>query len=153
MQLLLEKDNSQKKVFVGKSYLLLIGLIPLIGEIIFLILTISKKQFKGVFLTSYALKIIIAIIFTAIQLSVMMITNESISLTFIYVMLAIGLVADVVKIILIIYYCFNANYLSLNQYLDDGYIICENNQETKKTKQFIAKSKEIKKPWFQYISF
>lgn len=120
------------------------GLIPFVGGLIILILSIQTKQFRGFWLNKFIIDIIITI-FLLILGSISIDTGNG---TLYYV----GVMIDVIISIGITWnYANNANYYSIKQRLSEGYIVM--NSEESEVAQAVEKAEGIELPFWQMTKF
>lgn len=117
-------------------------ILPMILSLIFLIMSVIQKQFKGVYLNTEIISIV----------------TRTFALLFIYTKIP-SLVILMYVIALIIYafsliiVMLNANKYSLAQYLKEGYEIIDEENLSSREKEFIKKNKDINKPKYLLLDF
>lgn len=140
MNIVLEKDGQSVSYKMGEAYYILFGIIPFIGSLILIFLTISRKQFKGVWLNSFLISLILGL-FTTIAYA-----SGSAAVSTI-----VSLVITVIYTIVYIIYIFNANTYSVKARLAEGYRVTSviDNQ----TQVFLDKVERTKFPIYQIVKF
>lgn len=141
MNVILEKDGEQRSYYAGNAMYLLLSFVPLIGTLITLILAISKKQFRGIFLNMFIYSIAFSII--------------------VFAFTAGGVIEQatpfIILLYLVIYYYFfimyvlNANYYSIRQRIIEGYVVV--NGDDPQVKFAVEKAESTRKPFWQLTKF
>ncbi len=157
----LELNGNIREVKTTPAIYLLCYFIPLVGWLITLIIMITRKQFKGIFLNNLIIGAIGA--FIIYPSSFLIVTFTSINsagvLLRIITLLAIILLSILILFIFgliiysYIYQVINANKLTLKSLLNQGYHIMNEHTLTPEQVEFVEKSKMIKRPWFLVLDF
>lgn len=144
MFLRLEKEQERVGYKIGAANYIWLGLIPFVGSLITLILSIQRKQFRGFWLNKFIVDIIIAILLSI--LAAISIDTENETLYF------IGVMIDVIISIGILWnYASNANYYSIKQRLSEGYIVM--NDDEPEIAQAVEKAERVELPFWQMTKF
>lgn len=138
MNVVLEKDGEQRSYHAGNAMYLLFNFIPILGSLIAFVLMISKKQFRGIFLNQFVLGLIISVvtsIFTKVGV------NSKILM----------FISAILGLYVLIMYVLNANYYSIKQRLDEGFVVI--NANVPEVQMAVQKAESIKKPFWQLTRF
>ncbi len=151
MKIILEKGFETKEVKTGYSLYLLWGLMPWFGSIILLVLTILRKQFKGILLNQFVVYLMILAIMIAGLVLFSLIGFEPGDT----ILMASSIFFLSLSVYFSVYYILNANCLSLKQYLENGYVVKDDqgDQDDQEIQKFVEQAKNKKKPWFQVLKF
>ncbi len=149
MDIILNKNGETRTVKAGNALYMLIGFIPLVGGIIFLVMTIIRKQFRGICLNELLWSLIIVLISILLPL-----IGGTISLGFAaFLSLIAILAAFILGIYIFIHLVLNANKYSLAQYIQEGYEIANMEQLDEVTKSWIEENKEKQRAKFLFLEF
>ncbi len=144
MNVIFEKDGEVLQYGVGSALYLLLGFIPMVGALIVLIMTIMKRQFRGVWLNQLIVGLILGILFIiGIVISAVL---SSAGLVYI---LYIAILAC--SLAMTITYTINANLYSVKQRLEEGYTV--KNLNDPQVAEFVEKARNTKLPFFQITRF
>ncbi len=146
MDIQLIKGGNKRTVIAGPSLYLLLFFVPYIGNVALLILTIIKKEFKGVFLNKLILVIIETFLMIVMVLFSIALGSFLLMIISIVLCLLFNIYIDVVLI-------KNANKYFLAQYLYEGYEIENEDFLSDKTKLWIDENKNIKRNYFLILDF
>ncbi len=147
--ILLTKGGETRTVKAGNALYMLLGFIPVVGGIIFLVLSIIKKQFRGICLNELLWSLIIAIIAILLPL-----IGATISLGFAAFLSLIDILAMfILAIYIFVHLILNANKYSLAQYIKEGYEVSNMDQLDEKTKSWIEENKEKERAKFLLLKF
>ncbi len=150
MLITLEKGLERKELRTGMANYLLFGLIPWVGQIIVLILAVMRKQFKAFYFNGAIIALVgIPSVMIAMVLIFWLFPFYISSILLLILMLGLLFFA----IYLYVYFVLNMNYLSLKQYLADGYEIVGENKDYDEVKLFVQRANDKKKPWFFKVKF
>ncbi len=147
--ILLTKDGELRTVKPGNAWYILLVFIPFVGSIIFLVLAIIRKQFKGIFLNEFLLGAILSLAFFFVSLLVGLISLKLGAV--IMMILSIGVL--IFGVVLYVDLVSNANKYSLSQYLADGYEITNENELGTATKMWLEENKNKERAKFLLIKF
>ncbi len=147
--ILLTKDGESRTVKPGNAWYILLVFIPFVGSIIFLVLAIIRKQFKGIFLNEFLLGAILSLAFFFVSLLVGLISLKLGAV--IMMILSIGVL--IFGVVLYVDLVSNANKYSLSQYLADGYEITNENELGTATKMWLEENKNKERAKFLLIKF
>ncbi len=147
--ILLTKDGESRTVKPGNAWYILLVFIPFVGSIIFLVLAIIRKQFKGIFLNEFLLGAILSLAFFFVSLLVGLISLKLGAV--IMMILSIGVL--IFGVVLYVDLVSNANKYSLSQYLADGYEITNENELGTATKIWLEENKNKERAKFLLIKF
>ncbi len=147
--ILLTKDGESRTVKPGNAWYILLVFIPFVGSIIFLVLSIIRKQFKGIFLNEFLLGAILSFAFFFVSLLVGLISLKLGAV--IMMILSIGVL--IFGVVLYVDLVSNANKYSLSQYLADGYEITNENELGTATKMWLEENKNKERAKFLLIKF
>lgn len=142
MKIYLTKEHEQRTIKAGPALYLLCEFIPFFGGIIKLIIAIVNKQFKGAILNP-----IIAVLIPSFVCLFLEDTLELLGL----VILLIAYITLYIYILVIS--ITNTNKYSLQQYLEDGYTIENEESLPKDVQAWIQENKDKKKPFFYLLKF
>ncbi|MFV0288977.1 MAG: hypothetical protein ACK5HR_05975 [Mycoplasmatales bacterium] len=148
MDLYLSKGIKKRKVKAGPALYLLLGFIPFIGGLIQLILTIVYKQFKGIILNSFLIVSASSMVYIIVELFANSLGSLGIIINILGVLGFLGFLIYFYILLII-----NSNCYSLQQYLNDGYIIDNEENLPSNIKIWIETSKSKKKPFFLLLNF
>ncbi len=147
--ILLTKDGEVRTVKPGNAWYVLLVLIPFVGSIIFLVLSIVRKQFRGIFLNGFLIGLIaggVIMVLSIVGGIINIKLGESL-------MIISWLVYIAFAIYMYIHFVLNANKYSLSQYLADGYEITNENELGTATKMWLEENKNKKRAKFLLIKF
>lgn len=141
MNVILEKDGEQFSYGVGNAMYLLISFVPLFGTLITLIMSIVKKQFRGIFLNMFIYSFAFSLMVYAFKAADILDQAKPI----------------VIIVYLTIYYYFfimyvlNANSYSIKQRLSEGFTVV--NGDDQQVKAAVEKAESTNKPVWQLTKF
>lgn len=138
MNVVLEKDGVQRSYHAGNAMYLLFNFIPILGSLIAFILMISKKQFRGIFLNQFVLALIVSVV-TSI-LTIVGVNSK-----------ILMFISAILGLYVLIMYVLNANYYSIKQRLDEGFVVINANDP--EVQMAVQKAESIKKPFWQLTKF
>lgn len=140
MNINLEKDGQTLSYKTGNAFYLLLSFIPVVGSIVVLVLTIMRKQFRGILLNQFIIGLIsILVLFLSIF------TGSEGIISFVYILLLVFMLVVYVN------YVVNANYYSIKQRLEEGYTVV--NADDAEVQAAIAKANNVKFPFWQITKF
>ncbi len=147
--ILLTKDGESRTIKPGNAWYILLVFIPVVGSIIFLVLSIIKKQFRGIFLNEVLLGILL---FLATM--VLSIVGGIISLKLGALLMTLASLASMgFGIFLYVHLVINSNRYSLSQYLAEGYEVANEKELGASTKMWLEENKDIKRAKFLLLKF
>ncbi len=140
-----EALNKEVQLKAGSGLYYLWMLIPTIGTLITMIISIKDKQFK-IFL-SVLLDLMLVNSFAYILILVVYgIGGEVTSPFFAIVTIIVGIVALAIQIYIFYKTIFNINYWSYNNFIKQGYVLTNNDHID--TPIFIHEAEQVKTPWW-----
>lgn len=119
MNVILEKDGHQIEYKSGAAIYLLLQYIPGIGSLIVLVMMILRKQFRGIWLN----QLIFVIITSAIYSIIVVGSSDGSGSILLSIMSVVLMFLSFFLIYMNIMYILNANYYSIRQRLEEGYIV------------------------------
>ncbi len=140
----MKKGNHYVEYKDDLALYVLLCLIPYIGEIVFLIISIRREQFRGIWLN----RLIISCIGLFILLLCIIFDY---TLGYLLLTLICIKILYVCKIIILIDYAINANYYSINKRINEGYEIINENEYD--IKYAISKARNKKTKFWQFTPF
>ncbi len=149
MDIILTKDTETRTVKASTAWYVLLMFIPFVGSIALLVMSIVKKQFKGVILNGFLIGLVI---FALTMLLTIVGGFISIALGGLLVLIC-ALGSMVFSIYFYVHMIINANKYSLAQYIQEGYEVSNMDQLDEVTKLWIEENKEKQRAKFLFLEF
>lgn len=150
MNVKLHKNGETLTYAAGPALYILVTLIPMIGGLLYIIMSILRRQFKGMVLNSWVLQLLL--ILTLVGCIILGSLMNQLSTILGMTMVVFGyLVYLVASIYLLVYYMRFSNYLSVKARIADGYEVV--NIDEPVVAEFVEKSNEINVAKFQIVKF
>ncbi len=147
--ILLTKDGESRTVKPGNAWYILLVFIPFVGTIIFLVLSIIRKQFRGIFLNEVVLGLLLFLVTMVVTM-----VGGIISLKLGALLMALASLGIMgFGIFLYIHLVINANKYSLAAYLAEGYEVANENELVASTKMWLEENKDAKRASFLLLKF
>lgn len=140
----LEKEGKVVEYKIGPAKYIILELIPIVGYLIVLVISIQVKQFRGYYLNKMLLGLVIGPLFIILMSAGFDTGNK--------ILYLIGMMVEVIFTIAIVWnYVHNANYYSIKQRLSEGYTVLNDDEE--QVVKAVEKAKETKLHFWQITSF
>lgn len=139
MKITLEKNGEQITYNTGLALYLLLSFIPIVGSITFLVLSIIRKQFRGIVLNQLLITIIANVILSIVYIS---------KIEFLLHIVAFGV--SILFMVILAFYVLNANTYSVKARLAEGYTVVGDSQQHT---EILTKAANIKMPFWQILRF
>ncbi len=149
MDIILTRDGEIRKVKAAPTWYALLSFIPFVGGIAVLVLSIVKKQFRGIVLNGFLIGLVLSILTLFLTLLGGIISQNVAGI----IALIIALGAMAFGIYFYVHIIINANRYSLAQYLEDGYNIENMDYLDEATKLWIEESKDKQRASFLFLKF